>query len=211
MHYLQHTAYTHHPEYEEVIAHHETDWRRVVAWLTGPLPESKTIFYQKQMAHHLLPHIDIDWTDHLTNVFLIREPREMLISLLQFLPNPTLQETGLPRQIELFERQRERTGTTPAVLDARDVLLDPHGMLEKLCNRTDIAYTSDMLVWRTGLHETDGIWGRHWYGNVMETTGFGGYRPKMGDVPAEQDDLLAECQQLYDRLAAHKIGLAESA
>ena len=206
-HYLQHTAYTHHPEYEEIIAHHECDWRRVVEWLTGPLPESKTIFYQKQMAHHLLPHIELDWTDGLTNVFLIRNPRAMLLSLLEFFPNPTIQETGLPRQVELFKREWQRTGEAPAVLDGRDVLLDPHGMLEKLCERIGVPYTTEMLVWKKGLHETDGIWGRHWYGNVIETTGFGSYRPKMGDVSAEHQDLLAECQTLYDELVEHKLPL----
>ncbi len=210
-HYLQQTEYTHHPVHAEIVAHHECDWRRVVDWLTGPLPESKSIFYQKQMAHHILPDIELEWTDQMTNVFLIRDPREMLLSLLKHLPNPTIEETGLPRQVELFARHQQRTGRPPAVLDARDVLLDPHGMLEQLCERIGVPYTSEMLVWKSGLHETDGIWGRHWYGNVIETTGFGGYQPKMGDVPEEHRPLLAACQPLYDRLAEHKLPLSGGA
>lgn len=210
-HYLKHTGYTHHPDYEQIIANHESDWQRVVEWLTGPLPESKTIFYQKQMAQHLLPHIPLEWTDELTNVFLIRDPREMLLSLIQFLPQPTLEETGLPQQVALFERAKQRTGQIPAVIDARDVLLDPHGMLQRLCRHIDIPFDTTMLVWKSGLHETDGIWGRHWYGNVMETTGFGGYRPKMGVLADEYRDLLDRCQDLYDELADAKIHLAGAA
>src|SRR5215470_12190254 len=59
-HYLLKTGVDH-PGRDEVIAHHETDWRKVVAWLTGPVPDGKTIFYQKHMTHHLLPGIDRQW------------------------------------------------------------------------------------------------------------------------------------------------------
>ena len=47
-----------HPGADEVIATGETDWRKVVAQLTGPIPNGKRIFFQKQMTHHLLPDID---------------------------------------------------------------------------------------------------------------------------------------------------------
>lgn len=210
-HYLHHTGYTHHPAHDEVIENHETDWQRVVDELIGPLPESKSIFYQKQMAQHMLSHIDLAWTDQLTNVFLIRSPREMLLSLFKVLPSPTVEETGLPRQVELFERELQRTGEPPAVLDSRDVLLDPRGMLNQLCERIDIPFTTDMLSWKAGLHETDGVWAPHWYGNVVESTSFEGYQPRHGEVPDEYQDLLAECQRLYDRLAEHKIDLSATA
>src|SRR5687767_15648058 len=56
-HYLLHTGVPH-PGAEEVIASQETDWRTVAAWLTGPVPEGKAIWYQKHMAHHLLPRVE---------------------------------------------------------------------------------------------------------------------------------------------------------
>ncbi|MEO2047766.1 MAG: hypothetical protein ABGX16_14475 [Pirellulales bacterium] len=65
---------------DEITAQHDNHWQSVVAWLTGPVPEGREIFYQKQMAHHLLPEIDRSWLDRVTNCFLIREPREMLPS-----------------------------------------------------------------------------------------------------------------------------------
>ena len=34
---------------DEVIASGETDWRKVIAQLTGPIPNDKRIFFQKQM------------------------------------------------------------------------------------------------------------------------------------------------------------------
>src|SRR6476620_2511022 len=80
-HYLLATKHTDHPGYEQIISSHETDWRKVVGWLIGPIPGGKNIFYQKHMAHHLLPGMATDWTDQYSNCFLIRQPREMLLSL----------------------------------------------------------------------------------------------------------------------------------
>ena len=68
----------------------ETDWRKVVQWLTGDIPEGKSTFYQKHMTHHLLPEIDRDWMRKLDHVFLIREPREVITSLALVTPNPGL-------------------------------------------------------------------------------------------------------------------------
>ena len=50
-----------HPGADEVIASGETDWRKVIAQLTGPMPKGKRIFFQKQMSHHLLPEVDREW------------------------------------------------------------------------------------------------------------------------------------------------------
>src|SRR5881394_2231916 len=58
--YLKITA-KNHPGAGEVIEHGETDPANIVATLTGPMPNNRPIFYQKQMTHHLLPQIDRAW------------------------------------------------------------------------------------------------------------------------------------------------------
>ena len=204
-HYLQHTGYTHHPDYELVIQHHETDWQKVVESLLEPLPANKSIFYQKHMAHHLFDHMTLDWTEQLTNVFLIRDPKDMLLSLAEFFPNPAVEETALPQQVKLFRREQARTGKTPSVIDSRDVLLNPSGMLQQLCESIDVEFDPCMLTWEAGPRVTDGVWEKHWYANVIESTSFGNYRPKLADVPPQLEATYQECQKLYDELAANKI------
>src|SRR5882724_13033879 len=66
--YLQATGRVH-PGGDEVIAAGETDWRKVVARLTGDVPRAKTVFFQKHMAHHLLPGIERGWLARVTNAF----------------------------------------------------------------------------------------------------------------------------------------------
>ena len=108
-----------HPGADEVIATGETDWRKVVARLTGPVPSGKGIFFQKQMAHHLLPEVDREWLSGVTNCFLIRDPRDVIASYIKKQEDPTLNDLGFVQQIEIFQWVCSRTGTAPPVIDAR--------------------------------------------------------------------------------------------
>ena len=203
-HYLDVTHLAH-PGADEVIAHHECDPARVIAWLTGPIPEGKSIFYQKHMAHHLLPNVDRSWLSNVANCFLIRDPREMLTSLVKITPTPGIEDTGLPQQVEVFDRVRKHTGRIPPVLDSKDVLEDPQRLLTLLCAELGIEFSEDMLIWPAGRRETDGIWARHWYQAVEASTCFSRYKPKPDPVPAGMEDLHAQCVEYYDRLYTHRL------
>jgi hypothetical protein len=203
-HYLLETGLEH-PGRAEVIAHHDTDWRRVVASLTGPLPDGKRVFYQKHMSHHLLPHIERGWLAEVTNCFLLRDPAAMLLSLVKNVPRPTLSDTGLAQQVEIFEAVRARTGRTPPVLDARDVLERPRPMLERLCQALEIPFSERMLSWPAGRRDTDGIWAKHWYEAVERSTSFARWEPRREELPASLRDLHAHCLEHYQELYAHRL------
>jgi hypothetical protein len=203
-HYLVQTKIAH-PGAEEVIRHQENDWRKAADWLTGPIPEGKTIFYQKHMAHHLLPNMERGWLDRLTNCFLIREPREMLTSLLHFLPQPTLADTGLPQQVEIFRQMTRQTGRTPPVVDARDVLDDPRRTLGLLCDALRVPFTEVMLSWPPGRRATDGVWAKYWYAAVERTTSFQRYTPKADPVPEPLRGLHEQCEELYQQLHQQRL------
>ena len=202
--YLQMTGLPH-PMAEEIIATHDPNWESVVAHLTGTIPNGASFWYQKHMSHHLLPEMGRDWLDQLTNAFLIREPRAMLVSLIDRLGPVGIQDTGLPQQLELFHYQRERTGETPVVVDSKDVLENPEGILRQLCERVGIAFEPAMLSWEAGARETDGCWGPHWYHNTNNSTGFAPYREKQVEVPAEFEAIAQECEAIYEELHAHRI------
>jgi hypothetical protein len=206
-HYLRETGIAH-PGREEVIAAYENDWQKVTDFITGPVPGAKSIWYQKHMAHHMLPNIDsrrLIEGNALTHAFLIREPVEVITSYTKVHPNMTISETGLPYQVDLFERARKATGKTPAVVDAKDVLLDPKRTLSRLCEALGIDFTDQMLIWAPGPHPDDGNWAPHWYESVYKTTGFGRYQPKNEPVPAKLKPMCDQAMKLYDKLAAHRL------
>jgi hypothetical protein len=203
-HYL-HVTGREHPGAGEVVAAGETDVKKVVEWLLGPVPGGRAVFYQKHMAHHLLGDVPREWLRHVTNCFLIREPREVLTSLVKHVPDATLADTGFPQQAEIFELVERWTGKTPPVVDARDVLDNPRRVLGRLCEALELPFTDAMLSWAPGPRETDGVWAKYWYKEVETTTSFRPYKPKDEPVPDRMSDMLQTCERHYDRLHRHRI------
>lgn len=197
-HYLRETGIDH-PGREEVLARYQADWRRVAEQLTGPPPAGADIFFQKHMAHHLLPDIDRGALTGLRHAFLIRDPGEVLISYARVRAEPTLEDLGLPQQLELY-----RTFGGP-VLDARDVRTTPEPMLRALCERLGVDFSDAMLSWPAGPRPTDGSWARYWYGAVERSTGFAAYQPPTEPLPAPLEPLLERCRPYYDELRARRI------
>jgi hypothetical protein len=203
-HYLMATGIRH-PGREQVLASQPTDWRQVAAQLTGPVPDNKPIWYQKHMAHHLLPMIGRDWLDRLTHAFLIRQPDEMLSSLVKTYPDAGLADTGLPQQCEIFDRVADRLGRAPPVVLASDILKDPRAMLTKLCVALGIDFLPQMLAWKPGRRATDGVWAPHWYAAVEASTGFAPWRPKSAVLAPALRPLLDECRPWYEKLYALRL------
>ena len=182
-----------------------TDWRVVADQLTGPVPGGKPIWYQKHMSHHLTPEIDRAWVLGLTNCFLIREPEEMITSFIKVIPEPRPDDLGHPQQVELFEWIREQTGQTPPVIDSKDVLTNPRGVLSRICERIGVPFDEAMLAWPPGPRPEDGVWAPHWYSSVYESMSFAQYKPKNETVPDHLTGVLETCRGLYGILAEHRI------
>jgi len=193
-----------HPVYDEVMRSQPNDWLEVAEYLTGPIPNGRSLWYQKHMAHHLTPGMDRSWIAGLSNCFLIRDPAAMITSFIKVIDNPTPSDLGLPQQVELFEWLRSETGSTPIVIDSKDVLVNPRGMLTKVCERVGVAFDDAMLSWEPGERDEDGVWAPHWYSSVYKSTGFSPYDEKKESVPERLSGVLEECNALYQRLFAHR-------
>ncbi|HET6603974.1 MAG TPA: hypothetical protein VFG21_07140 [Xanthomonadaceae bacterium] len=194
-----------HPLRERIVAEGDTDWRSVVAFLTGPVPGSRPLFYQKHMAHHLLPEVGRDWIAQLDNVLLIRDPDLVVASYLRARETVTADAIGLPQQAQLFDWLLETTGKAAPVIDATDFLERPEAHLRALCAHLGIAFTPRMLGWPQGPRASDGIWAPHWYQRVWHSTGFESPplgRPQLRGLAAE---VAEACQPMYRRLHARRL------
>lgn len=197
-HYLRVTdADRMHPGAQAVLATMEQDGQRVVEDLILG-PAEKPVLFFKQMAHHL---VDIDWgfLRQTCNVLLTRDPREMIPSLTKNLTEATLRDTGYATQARLYEQLRA-WGQEPPVLDAKQLLLDPPGVLRQLCERIGIPFQEAMLHWPAGPRPEDGVWSEYWYHRVHQSTGFAPYQPRTEAFPTAWQPLLEECLPYYQVL-----------
>ena len=147
-HYLRVTG-ARHPASFEVMAAMNCDGDQVMRTLIAeqdqhPAPR----LFLKHMAHHLVD-LDLAFLSHTSNLFLIRDPQEMLPSLTVQVPHAALEDTGLKRQWQLFEELCD-AGQRPAIVDSRLLLQDPEEILQQLCGHLGLQFDRCMLSWRAG-------------------------------------------------------------
>ncbi|GGE15743.1 branched chain amino acid aminotransferase [Polymorphobacter glacialis] len=200
--YLKHTGEDQ-PMKEAVIASMDCDWHNVAQALSGPAPAP--IWYQKHMAHHMVGPVDFADLSGFRHAFLIRAPERVIASYAAKRVTVTAADLGYARQRDWFDREAERLGQAPAVVDSADVLGDPRAVLAALCAALGIGFDPAMLHWAPGPRQSDGVWASHWYGRVLESTGF-----EAGEGPAPVLDAAAEkvrdaCRPHYDYLAGHRL------
>ncbi len=201
-HYLLTTGAPH-PGRDELIEELETDAGKVITHLILGACD-RAVLFMKQMVHHLTPGLDLSFLDECVNVLLIRDPAEVISSLVNQLPQPTMRDVGLERQARLFRELKER-GQDPPVIDARQLLLHPESVLKQLCARIGLQWDAAMLSWPAGRRPEDGPWARYWYDNVERSTGFALYQPKNRQVPVSARGLLDSCRVFYEELLRHAI------
>ncbi|MGH9381023.1 MAG: sulfotransferase family protein [Thermoanaerobaculia bacterium] len=200
-HYLRMSG-VEHPGRDEVLAAQEADGERVVREVILGDYEEPVVFF-KQMAHHLV-ELDRGFLLRCANVLLIRDPAEVLATIVRQLPAPRLEDLGIACQRELFDELVAR-GKEPPVLDARELLLDPESVLRQLCARMGLAFHSGMLAWPSGPRPEDGVWARHWYQNVHRSTGFAPYRAKEEPPPTPVLPVLDQARPHYLALLSHAL------
>ncbi len=189
-----------HPGRQAILDAMDSDGVRVMQRIAhGPC--NRPVLFVKNMAHHLRD-LDRSLLLKVKSVFLIRAPKELILSLSHQVPVPTLADTALADQHSVFRYLTDQ-GLQPPVLDARELLLNPAYVINQLCRKLAIEPDDSMLSWPAGPTPEDGIWAPHWYQNVHRSTGFLPYRPKSEPLPRSLRPLLAQCEPYYQYLLAH--------
>jgi hypothetical protein len=196
-----------HPMRDEVIASMDTDWFRIADAMAGDPSDGSPVWYQKQMTHHMVGPVTPDDLRDVTHAFLIRDPRRMVASYARKREEVGAADLGMDLLRQFFDRECNRLGSPPPIVDAADVIADPAGTLSALCAALGIPWTEAMLHWPAGRHPEDGVWAEHWYGRVEASTGFEGEEDP--DPPALDSHLrkgAAACEGDYQSMARFRVG-----
>ncbi|MBP6534142.1 MAG: hypothetical protein KA218_03695 [Arenimonas sp.] len=196
-----------HPGADEVIAAGQSDWRTVADSLTGPVPGGKTLWYQKHMSHHLLDGMAHDWIHALTNVFLIRHPSAVVASYIKSRAEVQPEDIGLLQQADLFDELHLASGQTPLVIDSAEFLANPRAFLQALCGHVGIGFEQAMLHWPAGPRDSDGVWAKHWYHAVWNSTGFECRPEQAPELSAKHREIAGACLSAYEKLHAARLRL----
>ncbi len=188
-----------HPMREEVIAAHETDPAAIASRCLDTIPAQKPHFYMKHMPHHMIDGFPLDWTKDCINIHLIRHPARVIASYGVKRDEMTLEDIGFMQQAALYD---EIGGF---VIDSADIRAAPEKMLKKLCTAIDLPFDPAMLHWKAGSRADDGIWAKHWYNAVHQSTGFAGAEGPLPQMDERQEKMRHLAMPHYEKLSKLKL------
>ncbi|NMD06988.1 MAG: HAD family hydrolase [Phyllobacteriaceae bacterium] len=192
-----------HPMRDGIIAAMETDWDKLVSNCTTP--SAKPLLYQKHMTHHMLDGYDRSFIHKLTNAFLIRDPARVLASYAKKWTDVDLRAIGFIEQAEIFDMVAQKLGFAPPVVDAEDVLVDPRGVLARLCTACGIGFDEAMLRWPKGPKPFDGVWAPHWYNAAWQSDCFAAQPDGNLVLPPHLQAIADAAQPFYSALRKYAI------
>ena len=190
-----------HPLANEIINKYETNLKKIIDLVTA---EKDFIYFQKHMSHHIIKKIPINWITKGINCFLIRHPKEVLLSYIQKNDLIDSNDLGYPAQLRLFNYIKT-SNKKILVIDAKDLSEKPEIILKKICKKINIPFTEKMLNWPKGRRDSDGIWEKIWYKNVKSSTSFNKILNKEYEIPKKYNHIYNECLKIYDQLKIYNI------
>tara|TARA_B100001057_G_scaffold171070_1_gene171865 strand:+ start:19052 stop:19771 length:720 start_codon:yes stop_codon:yes gene_type:complete len=197
--YLKKTGLNH-PMAKQIVEYYPSSYSDIITYLEQEIPYSKSIWYQKHMAHHLLDSEDINWINNFKNCFLIRHPKKVISSYIVKNNLKSIYELGYLQQWKLIQHLLENQKKI-FVIDSSQILNNPELSLGKWCNWLNINFDPKMLSWKKGYHQNDGIWAKHWYNSVILSNRFineGLSSDKENSLNSKYDKIYEEAMEYYN-------------
>lgn len=162
----------------------------------------KPVYFIKNMAHHIEVMADRDFLSRCINIFLIRNPRQIIASYAQVIEKPVMRDIGVEFEWELFN---ELNDPKSIVIDSGLLLENPESVLKQVCERAKIDFEKQMLSWPVGPKPYDGVWAPFWYANVHQSSGFEKQATSERSLPDNLKLLATEADTYYQKLLQHAI------
>ena len=185
-----------HPGRDEVLQAQSKDEDVVRTMIQNH--RSTPVLFIKNMAHHM-EVMENPFFDNAINVFLIRNPKQIIASYSQVIEQPVMRDIGIEYQYTLFQQLTKQKNKV-VVLDSGLVLENPEVVLKKLCAACEIPFDNGMLTWKKGPKPYDGVWAKHWYSNVHNSTGFAKQTTSERQLSANLQPLFNDARVYYEKL-----------
>ena len=198
--YLKETNLNH-PMKDEIIDHYHTNEDEVINLITKEDNKYK-IFYQKHMTHHILDQTNLEWISKGLNCFLIRDPAKVIVSYIKKNTLRSIKDVGFEKLYQIFKLLNSKK---PIVINSDYLLNNPEKYLKILCQKLNLSFDDKMLNWPKGFRDSDGIWSKVWYQDVISTTTFNSNNSKEYKVPKKFENIYKECQEIHEEINQYSI------
>lgn len=190
-----------HPGQEEILSSMSTDPNEIMDSISN-LSESFENVFIKNMAHHLI-ELDLSFLKKYKNVFLIRDPKELIHSFSKVIKSPQMSDIGCELQYSQYQFLKEEQDCP--VIDSNNILKNPESSLKKLLSKIGMDWDAKMLKWEPGSLPEDGCWAKYWYSSVHHSNGFKPYLKKEVKLDSHNFNLYTQALSYFTALKKNEI------
>lgn len=177
------------------------------------LAEQRPVFFKDTTDERYDPMADEEFIQTVTHSFLIRHPEETARSYRKVNPGVRPEQLGFGHLAELRDAVLSATHQDPPLIESRDLLRDPAGVVREWCTQIGIDFVPEALHWSAG-DRSEWAASSRWHRDVSGTTGFVGAGSPAGegaeDAPSlttTDDPLAVDHLDVYRRLHAVRLGV----
>ena len=200
-HYLHYSGVKH-PGRKEILDSYNSNGDQIVNDIILKDYEQSISFF-KLMSHFSIG-LNLSFLEKVQNILLLRNPLDVILSYDKVIQNPTLDDIGVLHQYNLFTYFNQND-IEYIIVSSEDILENPKKTLIKLCDRLNINFTDEMLRWKKGPKDIDGIWAKYWYSGVHKTDRFILNKKKRINLRKENILLYDNSLEYYNLLIKNKI------
>ncbi len=169
--------------------------------------KDKPVFF-KDMAYHTVGFRDQEFVERFQNTFLIRDPKQTLVSFYKMWPDFTLEEAGHEQLYKLFECAVE-AGQEPVVVDAAEFSANTESMMAAYCEKLDVPFDPEALSWEEREVPEWQAWDE-WHTDAQESTSIEELPQKEVTLPEELQEAYEHSLPYYEKLYDRRLRLSES-
>jgi hypothetical protein len=156
------------------------------------------------MTHHIIKNTKLTWIKKGYNCFLIRHPSKVINSYIQKNTLRNINDIGFKKQFEIFKKIKKNNSKF-TVINADDILINPIISMKKLCKKLNINFSKKMINWPKGKRDTDGIWSKVWYKNVIQSSTFNKFKSEQINVPKKYSKIYDESLKYYEAMNKYSL------
>ncbi len=188
------------------------DYDAVIKRVFLPEPTKNFVFF-KDMAFYSYPYLIKNcpnFYQKIINTFIIRNPREAIIS--HYKISPDLQdypeEVGIRQQYLLFEYVTQKLQQPAIVIEADALSFNSEAILQQYCSLTGIPYDSKALKWQADKIIPAWEEWREWHIDTIKSCSIYPIEAEIlhTPLPTQLEALIAELKPYYDQMLNYAIG-----
>jgi len=130
--------------------------------------------FHKDMCYHTLNELvcDPQYLSDQINIFLVRDPKEAILSLATINPNLNYDTLGYAEMPVLYGLCHRATDKRPLVIDSSELANNPEETYRRVCSYIGIEFNVEALSWESGIPEQWNTWPL-WHKEASRRTSIG--------------------------------------